>query len=123
MIEEPLRILHVIPAVAKRYGGPSQAIFEMCRALSDKGYDVVIATTDADGAQRLPVEIGSEVTHQDVRVIFFRRLWNEPFGYSRQLARWLGDNVARFSVVHAHAVFSHASFAAASACRGSEVPY
>ena len=32
-----MRVLHVIPAVAPRYGGPSRAIVEMCHALQDEG--------------------------------------------------------------------------------------
>ena len=44
-----MKILHVIPSVAPRYGGPSQAVVEMCRALRATGTEVMIATTDADG--------------------------------------------------------------------------
>ncbi|HVC99088.1 MAG TPA: hypothetical protein VND64_35820 [Pirellulales bacterium] len=45
-----MRILHVIPAVAPRYGGTSTAIWPMVAALRALGgYDVEIATTDADG--------------------------------------------------------------------------
>jgi hypothetical protein len=53
-----MRVLHVIPAVAPRYGGPSRAIVEMCRALQARGIEPLIASTDADGAGRLSVELG-----------------------------------------------------------------
>jgi hypothetical protein len=53
-----MRVLYVILAVAPRYGGPSQAIVEMCRALREQGIEPLIATTDADGTGRLPVELG-----------------------------------------------------------------
>jgi hypothetical protein len=43
-----MKVLHVIPAVAARYGGPSLAVFEMCRALGERGAEVLIATTDAE---------------------------------------------------------------------------
>jgi hypothetical protein len=56
--EFTMRVLHVIPAVAPRYGGPSQAIFEMCRALQEREIEPLIASTDADGTGRLPVELG-----------------------------------------------------------------
>jgi hypothetical protein len=47
-----LRVLHVIPAVAPRYGGPSTAIWPMTDALRKLGgVDVEIATTDADGPE------------------------------------------------------------------------
>ncbi len=118
-----VNVLHVIPAVAARYGGPSQAVVGMARALPDQGIKVLIATTDADGPRRLPVAHASALSWQGVPAIFFRRQWSEAFKYSGQLASWLHNHVADFDVVHIHAVFSHACLAAANACRGSGVPY
>jgi glycosyltransferase involved in cell wall biosynthesis len=118
-----LKVLHVIPAVAPRYGGPSQAIFEMCRALADRGLDVALATTDADGPSRLPVRIGTFVTYQGVPTRFFSATWGERFNYSSAMSRWLRRNVKKFEVVHLHAVFSHPCLAAARACRRRGVPY
>jgi glycosyltransferase involved in cell wall biosynthesis len=118
-----LKILHVIPAVARRYGGPSQAVFEMCRAIQRRNVDVLIATTDADGPAVLPVETGKIIDYQGARTIFFQRQWSQRFGYSLTLARWLNLNVRDFDLVHIHAVFSHPCLAAASACRKQGVPY
>jgi len=42
-----MKILHVIPSISERSGGPGQAIIPMCRALRDKGVEVLLATTDA----------------------------------------------------------------------------
>src|SRR5206468_3477699 len=111
------------PAVAPRYGGPSQAIFEMCRALQKEGVDVLLATTDADGRARLRVALGTELEYHGVRTLFFSGQWGERFNYSPTLARWLDMNVKMFDVVHIHAVFSHPCLAAARACRKHHVPY
>lgn len=118
-----MKILHVIPAVAARYGGPSRAVFEMCRALGESGAEVFVATTDADGPGRLAVETGTPFVYEGVETIFFARQLSERFGYSRGLARWLKLNAPGFDVVHIHAVFSHPCVAAARACRLSRVPY
>lgn len=118
-----MKVLHVIPSVAPRYGGPSQAVVEMCRALHAQGADVLIATTDADGAGRLPVAHARPVPYLEVPTIFFPRQWSEAFKYSRALARWLEQHVNEFDVVHIHAVFSHACLVAARACRRHDVPY
>jgi glycosyltransferase involved in cell wall biosynthesis len=117
------RILHVIPAVASRYGGPSRAIFEMCRALREQGADVLLATTDADGAAHIDVVKGAVVAYQEVPTIFFSRQWSQRFGYSGGLARWLDREVKGFAVVHIHAVFSHPCIAAARSCQKHGVPY
>jgi glycosyltransferase involved in cell wall biosynthesis len=118
-----LKVLHVIPAVAPRYGGPSRAVFDMCRPLPERGARVLIATTDADGGGCLPVELGREVEYNGIPTIFFSRQFSEAFKYSAPMARWLSRNVAAFDVVHIHAVFSHACLAAARACRRRGVPY
>jgi len=118
-----VRVLHVIPSVAPRYGGPSEAVLGMCRALERAGVPTLIATTDADGAGRLPVELGRTTDYAGARVVFFPRQWSEAFKYSRPLARWLDTHAADFDAVHVHAVFSHACFAAAAACRRAGVPY
>ena len=52
-----MRVLHVIPAVAPRYGGPSQAVVGMCRALDARGVTTMVATTNADGPDVLPAPI------------------------------------------------------------------
>jgi len=121
--ERPLRVLHVIPAVAPRYGGPSAAVVGMCRALGAAGADTLIATTDADGRSRLAVQLGSSTTFDGVPVIFFRRQASEGLKWSAPLGGWLRRHVAAFDLVHVHAVFSYASIAAGRACRADHVPY
>jgi glycosyltransferase involved in cell wall biosynthesis len=118
-----MHTLHVIPAVAPRYGGPSAAIVQMCHALKDRGVDQLLLTTDADGADRLDVPIGEPIPWQGVPTLFFHRDFSESFKYSNGLARWLRDRVTDFDVVHVHAVLSHACIAAATACRRAGVPY
>ena len=118
-----VKVLHVIPAIAPRYGGPSRAVLEMARACQSRGMQPLIATTDADGPSRLAVEVGTPSQHEGVPVLFFRRQLSESFKYSHSLAAWLGRNVGRFDVVHIHAVFSHACLAAARACLARGVPY
>jgi glycosyltransferase involved in cell wall biosynthesis len=118
-----MKVLHVIPGLAQRYGGPSRAVIEMCRALAAEGVEVLLATTDADGPRELDVTLERETVYEGVPAIFFRRQFSEAFKYSRPLARWLDDNVKRFDVAHIHAVFSHSSIAAAKSCRKSGAPY
>jgi glycosyltransferase involved in cell wall biosynthesis len=116
-------VLHVIPAVAARYGGPSVAVVGMCRALVPTGVHAAIATTDADGPRRLPVDLETWTTHEGVETIFFRRRLSEAFKWSPGLSTWINSHVSDFDAVHIHAVFSHSSIAAGRACRRAGVPY
>lgn len=117
-----MRVLHVIPAVAPRYGGPSQAVIGMCRALDARGVTTLVATTNADGPDILSVPIGVPAAFETVPTIFFPRR-GEGFKFSSALARWLREHVREYDVVHIHAVFSHASLSAGRACREHGVPY
>lgn len=118
-----MRVLHVIPSVAPRYGGPSSAIAPMCRSLADQGMQPLILTTDADGPGRLDVPLGRETTWEGVPTVFFPRDFTEAYKYSRGLGRWVSHHVRDFSIVHVHAVLSYAPLAAAAACRRAGIPY
>jgi len=109
-----MRVLHVIPSVAERSGGPATAIIPMCRALMQQGIEVLLISTDAGLHDR-------EVT--EVPVKLFPAEFGESFKYSRPLASWLSTNVQQFDVVHVHAVFNHSSVAAARASKRAGVPY
>ena len=108
-----MRVLHVIPSVADRSGGPATAIIPMCRALMQQGVEVQLVSTGIQEAgeykgvpaQLFPAELGAS------------------FKYSRPLASWLNANVRHFDLAHVHAVFNHSSVAAARACRRANVPY
>lgn len=118
-----MKVLHVVPSVAARYGGPSEAALRMTSALREAGVETVLATTDADGAGRLPVATNEELDYQGARVIFFSRLPGESLKASLALARWLRGNASRFDLVHIHSVFSGPSLSAGKAARDAGIPY
>ena len=114
-----MRVLHVIPSVSERSGGPATAIIPMCRALMREGIEVLLVTTDAG----LPGTNGDVVEYKGVPARFFHSQWGESFKYSRPMASWLNANIRNFGAGHIHAVFNHSSVAAARACRDAGVPY
>lgn len=118
-----MRVLHVIPAVAPRYGGPSEAAIRMVEALRAEGVDALLAATDADGPGRLPVATHTVSVHCGAKTIFFPRLPGESLKLSPALARWLRRNASGFDVLHVHSVFSHPSLVAGAAARAASVPY
>jgi len=118
-----MRVLHVIPAVARRYGGPSVAVVPMCEALMKAGVETLIVTTNADGDGRLNVPVNQPTAWHGVPALFFNRDFSESLKYSSKLASWLRRSVSAFDVVHIHAVLSHSCLSAASACRAQQIPY
>lgn len=112
-----MKVLHVIPSVDERSGGPATAIVPMCRALMQRGIEVLLVTTDAG----LQDPVADE--YKGVPAKLFPAGLGKSFKYSRPLASWLEANVRHFDVAHVHAVFNHSSVAAARACRRAGVPY
>lgn len=115
-----MRVLHVIPSVSERSGGPAAAIVPMCRALQNQGIEVFLATT-SHGLTQISTDGIRE--YKGVPAHFFPVQALASFKYSRPLTTWLKTSVRDFDVVHIHAVFNHASVAAARECRKAGVPY
>src|SRR5438046_825051 len=100
-MSRPLHVLHVIPGIAPRYGGPSAAVLAMTAALNTlPDVRAEIATTDADGAgQRLDPNRWATASGP---LHLFRRDFSEQWKYSAGLGGWLGRHVADYDVVHVH---------------------
>ena len=118
-----MRLLHVIPSVADRYGGPSAAVRGMTRALAAEGMDVTIATTNADGPQALDVPIGVPLIEQGVTYHYFPRTLPGEWKFSWPLWRWLVANVHEYDVVTVHALFSYATIPGCRTSYRRGVPY
>jgi glycosyltransferase involved in cell wall biosynthesis len=123
MGDRRIAALHVIPSLSLKHGGPSYAVRALARALAGVEVDVTIATTDDDGNDsRLKVLLGEPVKEDAATIYYFRRDIL-PYKVSFGLSRWLSANVARFDVVHIHALFSFSSTIAARAAQRHSVPY
>ena len=114
-----MRVLHVIPSVSEHSGGPATAIFPMCRALRAEGIEIVLAST-SHGLTQISTDVRE---YKGVPARFFPVQAGASFKYSRPLTTWLKSSVREFDLVHIHAVFNHASVAAARECRKAGVPY
>lgn len=118
-----MKVLHVIPSVASRDGGPAVAISAMAAALARAGVDVTVATTDADGPERLDVPLDRAVERDGVTYRYFPRSVKGDWKFSWPLTRWLADHARDFDVMTAHALFSYATIAACRGARRADVPY
>lgn len=123
-----MRVLHLIPSVSPKRGGPSQAVLAMVRALRDAGVDAEIATTTDDGDGVLPVPTGQLIEHAGVPVRFFDR-YSPPlrpvreFACSRALTRWLAAAAGQYDLLHVHGLFSCVPTRAMQLARRLGVPY
>ncbi len=117
-----MNILHVIPAIAPEYGGPSKVILQICQNLNENRIETKIASTNA-GFPKNKYPLNKDFKYEEIDTIFFKKQFSEAFKYSKPLENWLNENVSEYDLVHIHAVFSHSSIAASKACIRLKVPY
>lgn len=120
-----MRVLHVIPSLAMRHGGPSQGVPEMCRELARLGHEVTLYTTNLDGpGSCLEVEPNRAIRGDDgVERWYFATQCSGLYGVSMSLVKALRDNIRNFDVVHIHSMYRFTSTMAAHYCRRYQVPY
>ena len=126
---EALKVLHVIPSISPRRGGPSQAAIEMVNALRLRHVDASILTTNDDCESLLTdLPIGGWTSYCGVPVLAFPR-WNPPirvlkeYIFSSRLNRWFPGNIRNFDIIHVHALFSYPSTVAMMHARRARIPY
>jgi glycosyltransferase involved in cell wall biosynthesis len=120
-----MRILHVVPSYypAVRYGGPIYSVHALAAALSRRGNEIHVYTTNVDGPNNSLVPLGEAVNRDGVQVWYYetkvgRRLYRSP-----DMARALRLNIKSFDLVHIHSVFLWPTLAAARTARESSLPY
>lgn len=120
-----MKLLHVIPSLAKVKGGPTQILLEVVRALRDKGCDTEIVTTNDNGAEVLDVPLFQRVEYERVPVWFLPRTFlpMKEFIFSTALTGWLQEQLPNYDLVHTHYLFSYAPTCAALLARQQKIPY
>lgn len=119
-----MRVLHVIPSVSPKRGGPSAALPMLMRASAAASLEVSVATTDDDGPEgRVDVAFDEPLQRDDGATYFYFPRQLMFYTVSWPLRSWLRRHVREFDVVHVHALFSFPSVAAARAAADLGVPF
>jgi glycosyltransferase involved in cell wall biosynthesis len=123
-----MRVLHVIPSLAARTGGPAVAAVEFARVASEQGIESVVFSTDAafpagtrEGRTIEPEELAHGAGEVQVRLFPVRR----PYRLSRspELRKALRAEVPDYDVVHIHSLYLDPQRVAGKAARRQRVPY
>jgi glycosyltransferase involved in cell wall biosynthesis len=123
-----MKVLHVIPSLAARTGGPAVAAVEFARVASQNGIESAILATEAaypaGTREGRSVEDGELVEGAEevfVRLFPVRR----PYRLARspRLRDGLRRAVGGYDVVHIHSLYLDPQHAAAKAARRRGVPY
>src|SRR5882672_4679162 len=124
-----MRVLHVIPSLSAKDGGPSFALPLMARGLVQAGIEVDVLTTDGNESTDKPtVSVedpdASRITDHasGINYIHVKRQF-QFYKVSFSMTRWLSHNIEHYDLVHIHALFSYASTTAAWVAARHNVPY
>ncbi len=126
-----MKILHVIPSLSSKLGGPPQVAMNLVWALRQSGVDAEIVTTNHDGATELDVPLNQKVDYSfredgaTVPVWFlpFKRPALKEFIFSPALTQWLWQHIPNYDVLDNHYLFCYAPTCAAAIARWYGVPY
>ena len=123
-----MRVLHVIPSLASRTGGPAASVVESSLALQRCGVDVTIFATDmaeaasaAAHGRATMADLPAGARDLDVRPFAARSPYRLAF--SPEMYRALREEAHAYDVVHIHSLFLFPQFAAYRAALSSGVPY
>lgn len=118
-----MKILMVIPALGSVYGGPSKSVLELAQALGNRGIEVDVIATTANGTDTLDVPTQTWIKENSYRLQYFP-YWNLfDYKFSLALTYWLFNHVKDYHIVHTNAIFSYPVLPAYWACQKHNVPY
>jgi glycosyltransferase involved in cell wall biosynthesis len=121
-----MKMLQIIPSVSLVYGGPSQMILGLSKALANNGIELTIITTNSNGDQGqapLNVPLKTPIKQDGYEIIYFQCSPFKRYKFSFDLLMWLNSNINNYDLAHIHALFSPVTTAAATICRMKNVPY
>jgi glycosyltransferase involved in cell wall biosynthesis len=119
-----LRIVHVVPLISPKFGGPSVALTGLARCLTSHGVDTMLVTTDADPDGRLDVPLNRPVVQDGATYVFHHVLGiGGRYGFAPSIVKTLRRTVATYDLVHIHWLYGFVSIAAARAAIAAGVPF
>ncbi|BAT55531.1 group 1 glycosyl transferase [Nostoc sp. NIES-3756] len=120
-----MKVLHVIPSISSKLGGPTQVILNLVRALQDEGISAEIATTNDDIEEVIPdIPLHQRIEHEGVPVWFFPRSARmKEFLPSLSFTGWLWKNIQNYDILDNHYLFSYLPTCAAMIAQWQNVPY
>ncbi len=121
-----MKILQIVPSLSLVYGGPSQMVLSLSKALAELNNDVTILTTDSNGdtgQAPLDVPLGVPIEQEGYKVIYFRCAPFRRYKFSLDLFNYLSSHAREYDVAHIHALFSPVSSVSAAIARSRNLPY
>lgn len=118
-----MKILHLMASLARQFGGPSKACFEMANALAQRGHKISLFTTNMDGSYDMTISDLGHNIHSEVDIRLFQVNWPRFWKPSIGMAAALKREIQNFDVVHIHSLYLFHNLVGGYYCRKYGVPY
>ena len=127
-----MKILHVIPSLSPKLGGPTIVALKLVHELRRQGVDAEIATTNYDVIGSLDVPLNQKIDYVfDATHNLSVPAWFFPYSspsiryyiFSLPLTLWLWENIPKYDVIDSHYLFSYASTCSAIISNFYGIPY
>ncbi|MBI3999921.1 MAG: glycosyltransferase [Candidatus Omnitrophica bacterium] len=115
-----MNILHVVPSLSKRFGGPAKAVLELSEALVHAGQKVSIFATD-HGFENGGYD--ADLDQSGVRIGLFKRRWPKCYFHSPSFGKALEHEIRNFDVVHIHGLWTYPTLVASRLSQRNGIPY
>jgi glycosyltransferase involved in cell wall biosynthesis len=94
-----MKILHIIPFFAPKFGGTVASVFLLSKELAKRGHNVTIITSDLDYDRNY----AKSLEEFGVKVIPFHNVANFGlFIYTPSMKKWLKKNIQQYKIIHLH---------------------
>lgn len=118
-----LKVLHVQESLSPRYGGPTTVLSQLVKAQAEAGFEVAVATTNADYPAGTYHEPGWDTLAGGAVKVLYASNQFAPLKVSFGLANYLRQAIPSFDVVHLHGLFRFPTTFAAYICQRYGIPY
>ncbi|HVC28190.1 MAG TPA: glycosyltransferase, partial [Gammaproteobacteria bacterium] len=118
-----MRILHVVQALSRKFGGVQTVLLDLAKAQAESGIRVDILTTNVDaptGVLNVPVD--RFIQQHEARIWYFPVQFR-PLLFSMQFKRYMDIHVYGYDIIHIHGLYRFPSTYAAYQARKQGVPY
>ena len=119
-----IRVLHVVQAMSKKFGGVQAVLHDLAKAQVQAGLEVEVATTNIDTPMGgiLDIPTDGPVEWSGVKIHYFP-VQNISLLLSRQFRKFILNNCTKFNIIHIHGLYRFPPTYAAYVARKQGVPY
>lgn len=120
-----MKVLHIIPGYypALEFGGPTESVFQLNKALAAKGIIVDVLTTDAGLKGREDIVLNKWINKDNVRIKYLPTYLFGNYAFSPQVIEAVLSDINKYDLVHLTGIWSFPFLVGGIVSLLSKTPY